>query len=268
MVTKAVHIELVEDLTTESFIAALKRVIARRGKIKNIYSDNERNFVSVDRVLQQMFQETKFQEAVQQFAANERVNWHFIPPRSPHYGGIWEAAVRAMNLHFKRTIGESCLTVSEMSTILTQIEAMLNSRPLTPLSEDPDDLRALTSGHFLIGENLQSYLELSLEEVPRNTLSRWQYVEQLRQHLWSWWQKEYLSICQQRNKWKTESHAKFKVGQLVMLKDTETLPLQWILARIKEIHPGTDGVVMTVTLRTSKGIYKRAIVNISPICEN
>lgn len=264
MATKAVHIELVEDLTTESFLAALKRFMARRGKVKNIYSDNEKNFVGADRILQQIFEKEDFKGAVQEFATSENIEWHFIPARSPHYGGLWESAVRSMKIHLKRTLGETCLTVAEMTTVLTQIEAILNSRPLTPMSEDPNDLRALTPGHFLIGEHLQSYPEQDLQDVSENRLSRWQHVEQIKQRLWSRWQKEYLATCQQRKK---DSNSKLEVGQLVMLKEDETIPLKWTLARIVEMHPGSDDIVRAVTVQTQKGIYKRAIVNIAPIFE-
>ncbi|XP_011883823.1 PREDICTED: uncharacterized protein LOC105570973 [Vollenhovia emeryi] len=226
MATKAVHIELVEDLTTESFLAALKRFISRRGKIQNMYSDNGRNFVGADRVLQQTIEDEEFKGAVQEFAANEQMQWHFIPPRSPHYGGLWESAVRSMKLLLKRTLGEVCLKVGEMTTVLAQVEAVLNSRPLTPLSEDPSDLIALTPGHVLIGNSLQAYPERNLQEIPINRLSRWQYTEQLKQCLCSRWRKEYLATCQQRRKWKTDSGAKFEVGQLVMLKESESMPFR------------------------------------------
>ncbi|XP_072763743.1 uncharacterized protein [Anoplolepis gracilipes] len=178
MVTKAVHIELVEDLTTESFLAALKRLIARRGKVKNIYSDNGKNFVGAERILQQIFENEGWKKAVQNFAINEKIKWHFIPARFPHYDGLWESAVRSMKLHLKRTLGKVCLTVAEMTTVLTQIEAILNSRPLTQMSEDPNNLRALTPGHFLIGENPQAYPEQDLQEVSANRLTRWQHVYQ------------------------------------------------------------------------------------------
>lgn len=224
MATKAVHIELVEDLTTESFLAALKRFTARRGRVKSMYSDNGRNFVGADHVLQTL-QNEDFKRAIQEFATNESIEWHFIPPRSPHYGGLWESAVRSMKLHLKRTISEACLTVGEMTTILTQVEAILNSRPLTPISENPTDLRALTPGHFLIGESLQAFPEENLQAIPVNRLSRWQLVEQIRQRLWSRWQKEYLLTCQQRSKWKTDNGRKLEVGQLVLLKKGKRCPL-------------------------------------------
>ncbi|XP_039312876.1 uncharacterized protein LOC113004888 [Solenopsis invicta] len=267
MSTKAVHIELVEDLTAESFIAALKRFTARRGKIKNIYSDNGRNFVGAVRILQETLGDEDFKRVVQEFVTSDRINWHFIPARSPHQGGIWEAAVRSMKLHLKRTIGEACLTVAEMTTFLVQAEAILNSRPLTPLSDDPNDMRALTPGHFLIGEHLQGYPEQDLRKVPVNRMARWQHTEQVRQHLWSRWQREYLNTCQQRGKWQADPSRSFTVGQLVMLKETDSIPLKWVLARIVEIHPGADGIVRVVVVRTARGTYKRAITNIAPLIE-
>ncbi|XP_029680837.1 uncharacterized protein LOC115246263 [Formica exsecta] len=239
MATKAVHIEVVEDLSTESFIAALKRFISRRGRVKNLYSDNGRNFVGADRELQALLHNEEFKESVLESTAVKRV-----------------ILVRSMKLHLKRTVGNACLTVAEMTTVLTQVEAILNSRPLTPILDDPADLRALTPGHFLIGENLMAYSESNLQDIPLNKLSRWQHMEQIKQHFWARWQKGYLSSCQQRSKWKSDTNTKLQVGQSVMLKDNATIPLKWNLARIVEVHPGSDGVVRTVTVRNNMGVYK------------
>lgn len=208
MATKALHIELVEDLSTETFISALKRFMSRRGKVQNLYSDNGRNFVGADHELQKLFKSEEFKRNVLESATAERIVWHFISARSPHFDGLWESAVRSMKLHLKRTIGNASLTVIEMITVLAQVETILNSRPLTPLSDDPMDLKALTPGNFLIGENLMAYPEPDLQEVALNRLSRWQHVEQIKQHFWTRWQKEYLSTCQQRSKWKTDTHTK------------------------------------------------------------
>ncbi|XP_071643026.1 uncharacterized protein [Temnothorax longispinosus] len=261
MVTKAVHLELVEDMTTAAFIGALKRFISRRGKVVNMYSDNGLNFRGADNEMQDLFQSPDLQHA----AAEERLNWHFIPPRAPHFGGLWEAAVRSMKQQLTKTIEDASLTVVEIMTVLAQVEAILNSRPLTPLSNDPLDLSALTPAHFLIGDSLTSYPEPDILDIPMNRLSRWQHVERLKQHFWSRWSKEYLAVCQGRTKWKSETHSNLEVGQLVMLKEDESMPLKWVLARIDGVHPGSDGVIRILTVRTSKGIYKRPIVKICPL---
>lgn len=145
-----------------------------------------------------------------------------------------------MKQHLKRTVGDASLTIVEMITILAQIEAILNSRPLMSLSDNPMDLNALTPAHFLIGDSLTSYPEPGLLDVP-NRLSRWQYVERLKQQFWLRWSKDYLAICQKRIKWKTETHTELKASQLVMLKEDETMSLKWVLARIVSVHPGQDG---------------------------
>ena len=140
--TKAVHLELVRDLTSQAFIAALRRFTARRGKCANIYSDNATNFVGAKNELEElvkMFNSVRAREEIQGYAAQEGFAWHFIPPSVPHIGGLWEAGVKSMKHHLRRTAGNACLTYEEMHTLLCQIEACLNSRPLVKLSEDPDD---------------------------------------------------------------------------------------------------------------------------------
>lgn len=156
--TKAIHIELVYDLTTEGFIAALKRFISRRGICQHIYSDNATNFVGANKQLVELkniwdFKEHK--EKVQSFLNGNFITWHFIPPRAPHFGGLWEAAVKSVKQHLSRTVANINLTYDEMYTVLVQIEACINSRPLIPLSNDPNDL-AVTPAHFLIGSSLVS----------------------------------------------------------------------------------------------------------------
>lgn len=212
-----------------------------------MYSDNGTNFVGADKDFQSFLKSEEFKTKMLEFSTSEHVRWHFIPPRSPHFGGLWESVVRSMKLHLRHTIGDAFLTVTEMMTVLIQVEAILNSRPMSPLSEDPDDFNALTPGHFLIGDNLKAYPEEDLREVQINRLSRWQHVEQIRQHFWTRWRRDYLTTCQQRGKWNKDQRAEWRVGQLVMLKDDTAMPLKWTLSRIVELHPGSDGIVRAIT---------------------
>ena len=130
-----------------------------------------------------------------------------------------------------------------------------------PISSDANDLSPLTPGHFLIGESLMSYPDESLEEVPSNRLSKWEHVEQMRQHFWRRWQAEYLHQLQQRSKWSTNTEA-LKIGQIVLIKDENTPPLSWPMGRIIELHPGKDNIVRVVTVQTYNGQYRRAITKI------
>lgn len=183
LVTKAVHLELVADLTTEAFLAALKRFVARRGRPEVIMCDNAKNFVGAKRELKELlrlFLDQQFQYTVTAHAVNERIDFKFIPARSPNFGGLWEAAVKSFKGAFKRTIGTKTLQYDEMITVLTQVEAVLNSRPLTPISNDPGDFEALTPGHFLVQRPLTAIAEPNLEAVPTNRLSVWQRAQNCR----------------------------------------------------------------------------------------
>ncbi|XP_075210228.1 uncharacterized protein LOC142317554 [Lycorma delicatula] len=146
--TKALHLELVEDLTTESFIAALKRFMSRRGKPKDKYSDKERKFVGAQLEQQELCDLQKgenFKNTVSTFLAQDGVTWQFIPPKAPYFGGLWEFSVK---LHLTRTMRTSVLTYTQFVTLLTQIEACINSHPLIPLSDQPNGLSALTPFSF------------------------------------------------------------------------------------------------------------------------
>lgn len=261
LATKAIHLELVHDYTSQSFLNALKRMMARRGKVTRMYSDNGTNFVGANRELKEIrdFLRTKdFQNAVVDNLTNDGIEWRFIPPNSPHVGGIWEAGVKSFKNHFKRVAGTSLPTAEEMYTLLTLIEACLNSRPLTPLSDDPNDLQPLTPGHFLIGTALIAPAEYNLGEVPDNRLSRWQRVEKLRQEFWRRWSTEYLNQLQPRNKWQKTNLRPLKVGSTVILREENVPPLQWKLGRIVELHPGSDGITRVVSVKTISGVTKRA----------
>ncbi|KAH0821189.1 hypothetical protein GEV33_001602 [Tenebrio molitor] len=145
-----------------------------------------------------------------------------------------------------------------MYTVLVQIEACLNSRPLTPISNDPNDLEPLTPGHFLVGEPLTSIPEYDVSDVTMNRLSRWQLVEQLRSHFWKRWHREYLTQLQQRNKPKGTKNTPMEIGAMVLLMEDNAPSLSWKLGRVIELHPGDDGVTRVVTVRTNQGDFKRA----------
>jgi len=148
-------------------------------------------------------------------------------------------------------------TFEEAATLLIQIEAILNSRPLTPLSDDPKDYSCLTPGHFLIGDSLISYPEPDLHHVPMARLSRWQRIEQGRQQFWKRWSKDYLHQLQQRTKWKQGEGPSFRPGQLVVVRENDLPPQSWLTGRVTEVHPGKDEIVRAASIRTTRGVFKR-----------
>ncbi|XP_062704300.1 uncharacterized protein LOC134286664 [Aedes albopictus] len=272
LVTKAVHIEMVADLTTQGFLAALKRFVARRGKPALITCDNGSNFVGARRQLDELaalFRGQQSQQAITAGAADVGIDFKFIPAKSPNFGGLWEAAVKSMKQHLKKTIGLRTVTPEELNTVLTQIEACLNSRPLTQISNDPSDLDVLTPGHFLIQRPLTAVAEPWLQDVPENRLSRWQKTEDFVQRVWSRWSMQYLSDLHNRTKWTRQRNNLF-VGTMVLIKEDNLPPLKWLLGRVTQIHPGVDGNIRVVTVRTKDGNVVRAIskICILPISDN
>ncbi|XP_050557832.1 uncharacterized protein LOC126911988 [Spodoptera frugiperda] len=266
MATKAVHIELVSDLTSSSFLAALRRMAARRGTPGHVYSDNGTNFVGASRILNEEFvniQNTlddSFFEAI----ASMEINWHFNAPSWPSAGGLWEAAVKSLKYHLKRVIGSQKLTFEEYSTLLAQIEACLNSRPLCALSEDPEDLDCLTPFHFLA-----SGPTLTIIETERDLRTRWQLTQKIFDDLWKRWRAEYLCQLSARSKWR-KPHQNLKINDIVIIHDVNLPPGKWPMGRVIELHPGKDGYVRVVTLRTKNGTLKRPITKLSvlPINDN
>ncbi|XP_054282889.1 uncharacterized protein LOC129000053 [Macrosteles quadrilineatus] len=229
-VTKAVHLEVVEDLTTEGFIAALTRFISRRGFCKDIYSDCGTNFVGADSALRRTIKNTlstkESEEHLLHFTSSRKINFHFNPPASPHQGGLWEAAVKSVKYHLRRVM-------------------------------------ALTPGHFLIGSPLASIPEEDHTDIPLTRLKRWHLVQALHQRIWKRWQLEYLHTLQQRSKW-THKTENIKVGDLVLIHSSSP-PLSWPLARVTQLHPGTDGQVRVVDLKTQHGYLTRPGVKVFPL---
>ncbi|XP_018401691.1 PREDICTED: uncharacterized protein LOC108778879 [Cyphomyrmex costatus] len=169
--TKAVHIELVSDLTSDAFLGALRRFISRRGKPTCMYSDNGSTFTGAHNQIKEIrdfLNSQQVQADVRQFLCEQETTWSFIPPNAPHFGGLWEAAVKAAKYHMSRIVGRAHLTFEELQTVLAEIEAILNSRPLTQISSDANDFSCLTPGHFLVGTAMNSLPCRDLGDVNEN----------------------------------------------------------------------------------------------------
>jgi hypothetical protein len=249
--TKAVHLELATELSTAAFLAALRRFVSRRGKPQCMYSDEGTNFTGADnemQAFQQDMQEIASQDEVAASLANDGIQWKLNPPGAPHMGGLWEAAVKSMKSLLKRAMDSTNFTIEEATTLLCEIEACLNSRPLIPMSNDPSDFAVLTPGHFLIGEPLLAVPGHDLTQVLMNRLDRFEKVQQQKTHFWNRWQQEYLHTLQNRPKW-TSTSPNFKIGDLVLIKDESLAPQKWKIGRVQEVHPSKDGKVRVATVR-------------------
>ncbi|XP_043267646.1 uncharacterized protein [Venturia canescens] len=257
--TSAVHLELVTDYTSDAFIAAFRRFTSRRGICHTLYSDCGTNFIGADAQLQGLFKESAAEMPhIISSLTNIGTRWSFNPPSAPHMGGKWEAAVKSAKHHLQRVIGDSALTYEEFTTLLTQVESVLNSRPLGAMSDDPDDFSALTPGHFLIGEALNSVPEPSLTSTPELKLPRWAQIQRRFQQIWQRWSSDYLQHGLATSKWRHPRN-EIQVGSLVLITDERLPPSKWPLARVVSLHPGEDELTRVVTLRTESSTFKRPI---------
>ena len=263
---KAVHLELVSNLTTEAFMATLRRFVSRRGHPTVIMSDHGRNFIGAKNDLKDLFhflEEARAKGTISKFCSTLKIEWSFIPERSPHFGGIWEAAVKSTKTLLRRVIGETKLSFEEMTTVLTQVEACLNSRPLMPLnSPDDDGIAVLTPGHFLVGQPLSILPDQFATSAKHSTLRRWHLCQLMIHSFWRRWSTEYINLLNKYNKWRSKTR-NLSIGDIVVLKEENTIPTKWPLGRIVAVYPGTDGLVRVVDVRTSQGIYRRPITKLA-----
>lgn len=262
LATRGIHLELVEDYSAEAFIAAFHRFTSRWGHCTELVSDQGRNFTGADRELRSMFRKSsKFFNQICPYLAQQGTKWLWNPPGAPHFGGIWESGVKSTKYHLRRVLGESILTYSEMTTLLSRIGACLNSRPLLPLSDDISDINYLTPAHFLIQR--KSYLipepDFTDDNIP--AARRWQLISQKTQHFWSRWRKEYLSSLQPRNKWQKVTRS-FQVGDVVYIRNDDTPPGHWPIARVVKTYPDKHGVNRVCDLSAGKKVYQRPSVKL------
>ncbi|GFX16484.1 integrase catalytic domain-containing protein [Trichonephila clavipes] len=229
--------------STDIEISTLKRLCARRGRISTLMSDNATNFKGAAAELNRFIKLIcNKNETLANYFASEAIQWKFIPPRSPNFGGLWEAGVKSFKHHLYRTLVNSKITFEEFETIIIQIEGILNSRPLVPLSGNINEYEVLTPGHFIIGRPISAIPEPAILDISDNRLSRWQYTPKCVQTVWKRWKNDYLNHLQQRNKWQFEKN-NVAVGCLVLLKENDLPPCKCTMARILEVIYGTDGKI-------------------------
>ena len=257
--TKASHLELAYSLDTTSFIRALMRFISRRGCPTEIRSANGRNFVRAAKELKKEVQELDSDE-IQRELSKHRIRWIFNPPGAPHFNGVCEALVRVAKKALVKTLERADLTDEELHTAFCRAEGLLNSRPLTPVSSDPNDLPPLTPGDFITGPS-RVELKPTTSGSGCSLRQRWRRLQQLNTEFWRRWMRGYLPTLQARHKW-TEVRRNLQEGEVVLLLDPHAPRGTWPMARVEKTYPGPDGLVRVVDVKTSKGLYKRPVTKI------
>lgn len=261
MATRAVHLELVSALTTEAFLAAFARFKNRRGRIDSLRSDNATNFTGASNEFDAIISEQWEEAANRQPIRGDAMVWHFNPPYAPHVGGIHEAAVKSAKHHLRRVIGAQQLTFEEFATLLTHVEACLNSRPLTALTDEQSDSLALTPAHFLIGEPIISPLMRDYTEVPDNRLTHFELLQKFAQEFWNRWSDEYVKTMINRPKWHRD-HENIKRDDIVLVMSEPRPQAKWPLARVVNLYPDAEGKVRTVDIIFEGRMYKRPITQL------
>ena len=223
---RAVHLELVPDQISEAFLAALRRFVARRGRSQRIHSDHGTNFIGAKHQLKSLAQalaSKSISSDITDYCASMGIEWSFIPERAPNFGGLWESTVKSVKKHLSAKTNRKCFIFEEMSTLLAQIEAVLNSRPLMPISSDDTDLSILTPGHFLIGQPITALLDQDYSNMK--ILTRWNLVQKTIQDFWRRWSNEYLTSLNHHQKWR-KPHRNVQIGDLLLIKDEKIFHCQ------------------------------------------
>ena len=260
MSTRVCHLVSVDDLSTDHFIMALKKFIARRGRPQRMFSDNGTNILGANNELRKCLKQLD-EQRIQNFCAPKEIDWNFQPPSAPHFGGAYERLVQCAKKALKAVLKNRVVPKEALRTSLVETEGTLNSRPITHVSSDEGDVESLTSNHLLLLRANPSYEAAVVTDREVNSTKLWRQSQALANFFWRRFTKEYLTSLTERKKWK-ENRQNLKVGDVVL----ETEPNQprgiWPLGRVVSTHSGQDGRVRAVTVRNGIGEFKRPITKL------
>ena len=260
---RAVHIELLASLETDSFIQALRRFVGRRGAVREIRSDCGTNFVGAESEMKEAMEEMD-QKKIGEFLLEQGCDyivWERNTPKASHMGGVWERQIRTVKDVLGSIMKSSPRRLDEESlrTFLAEAEAIVNSRPLTLENLNDPESKPLCPNQIL---TMKTKVASSPPGVFQGeavySRKRWRVVQHMADTFWSRWRKEYLKILQSRNKW-TETKRNLQVDDVVVMKDDGASRGKWPLARVVETHESKDGLVRSVSLYAKGSTFKRPV---------
>ena len=262
---RAVHLEVAYSLDTDSCINAIRRFICRRGQVKEIRSDNGTNFVSSNRELKQAISELN-QNKIQSNLMQDGIKWMFNPPHGPHHGGVWERLVQEAKRVLCSVVKQQILDDEALQTVFCEVEAVLNDRPITPSSDDPNYIEALTPNH-LLQLKVKPILPPGLfRKEDLYIRRRWRQVQYIADLFWRRWVKEYLPMLQERHKW-NRARRNFAVGDVVLIVDEAAPRNSWPIGRITEAMADSQGFVRRVRVKTQTNELEKPINKICLLME-
>ena len=270
--TRAVHLELVPDLSTNSFMQALRRFAARRSLPKRMISDNASTYQSAAKEIEKLMNHA----SVQGYLANLQIEWSFIPKRAPWYGGFWERLIGLTKMAIKKTLGRAFVTYDELHTVLCEVEAGLNDRPLTYVYGELTDKCPLTPSQLLHGRQILTlphgeFGENENREIIRGKRSiivqRYNYLSNLLKQFWKRWSLEYLPALRERHSLSKSGPPRNVVqkGDVVLIHADNKPRLHWDLATVCDLNYGKDGLIRSVKLNTRHGITNRPLCKLYPL---
>lgn len=262
--SRAVHLEMAYRLDVNSFLNCLRRFFSRRGEVKSIRTDNGTNFVGGHLELERSVSE--WNQKVADNLRQKNVDWNFNAPLASHHGGIWEREIRTIRKVLHGLLLEQRLRLNDdnLSTLFCEVESILNSRPLTPVSNDPDDFQAITPNHILLMKSTLLYPPGIFSEADNYSKRRWKQVQYLSNLFWSRWRREYVPLLQQRSKW-LKPEKSHEVGDLVLMVDPNAPRNHWPMGRIVEVRRSKDELVRVVKLKSKDSYFERPISKIVPL---
>ncbi|XP_071842702.1 uncharacterized protein [Apostichopus japonicus] len=262
---RAVHLEVAHALDTDSCINALRRFIARRGQVGEIWSDNGTNLVATDRELKQNIQEWN-DSKIRSEMLQVNVDWKYSPPTGSHYGGVWERQIRTVRQILNVLLRSQTLSDESLQTCLCEVEATINSRPLTTVSLDLNDVEPLTPNHLLLLKgkpNLPPGVFVKTDVYVRR---RWRQAQFLADLFWKRWLREYLPQLQQRQKW-LKPKRNFEPGDIVLIVEDNAPRNSWLMGRITSVLSDQRGEVRRVKVKTASSELERPIAKLCLLLE-
>ena len=267
--TRAIHLEVVTDLSTETFLLAFRRFTSRKGLPQIVISDNASTYLSAAEELTELFNSVDLANTL----SKQGITWKFIPKRAPWYGGFWERLIGLTKSCLKKVLGRAHINLLTLQTLVVEIEAILNDRPLTYVSSDAQDPDPLTPADLLYGRHITSlpYRHVEEDELTDPTIGDEAQIQKrakkqslIIEHFRSRWKHEYLTSLRESHKTSGNNQQKVKTGDIVLIHDDKPR-VDWRLAVIEELIPGGDGLIRAANLRTSTGKTNRPITKLYPL---